>query len=179
MLKFFNFISWHANGKFREHLVYSVCALCTKTLLLYSAICLFLVSLLFRCASAGLRHMLEQIKNFSMNTYIIQIPLMYVRESSHNMLLNISDIQAYFSVGSIFFKSATFRENAKILSAQIPFRNKNSNNGTVYKKWRKEHVNAMIGFFGFSRQRTSRAFIMNYSKIFCLAAAKHYLKLIY
>jgi len=71
MLRLLKFISSYANGKFREPLLYSVCALFTKILLLYSAIDMFLAGLLFRCTSSGLRHMLEQIRNFSMNIYVI------------------------------------------------------------------------------------------------------------
>jgi hypothetical protein len=50
------------------------------------------------------------------------------------MLLNITDMQAYFSVEPVAFKSAKFREKATILPAQIPFRNKNNNNGKCNKK---------------------------------------------
>jgi hypothetical protein len=103
---------------------------------------------------------------------------MYVRNSSHDMLLNTTYMQAYFSVQPIVFKSANFQDKATILPAQIPFRYKNNNNGTSNKKLRNEHVSAMIGFFAFRRQ-TSQSFIMTASKLFCLASAKRYLKFIY
>jgi hypothetical protein len=92
------------------------------------------------------------------------------------MLLNITDMQSYFSVQPIVFKSANFQDKASILPTQIPFRN-NNNNGTCNKKLRNEQVSAFIGFFAF-RRRTSRSFIMS-SKLFCLASAKCYLKFIY
>jgi hypothetical protein len=46
------------------------------------------------------------------------------------MLLNTINMQAYFLVEPVVFESAKFREKATILPAQIPFRNKNNNNGT-------------------------------------------------
>jgi len=42
------------------------------------------------------------------------------------MLLNISDMQAYFSVEPIVLKNVQFLENATILPAQTPLRNKNN-----------------------------------------------------
>ena len=56
---------------------------------------------------------------------------MYVINSSRDMLLNITEMQAYFSVEPIVFKSVKFRDKA-----QIPFRNK-SNKMTVITKMKK------------------------------------------
>jgi hypothetical protein len=93
------------------------------------------------------------------------------------MLLNITDMQAYFSFQPIAFKSVNFQDKAKILPPQIPFRNNNNSNGTCNKKLRNEHVNAFIGLYAFWR-RISRSFIRS-SKLFCLDSAKRYFKFIY
>lgn len=71
---------------------------------------------------------------------------MYVRNSSHYILLNLSDMQAYFSVEQTVLKNVKFREKATIMPTQIPFRNKNNNNDKIVKNWKKEHVIVRIGF---------------------------------